>query len=111
MSQSSGPPSEQEPMDDLDAQFIWRSMLQLDSDEEFEDATPTRFPGFVNEPVWSSVYETLMQQSVADYETMKAALPRCMQMIQQDLQAIVDQVSVDRGSTKGDRGGTMCRTK
>ena len=56
-------------------------------------------------------YETLMQQSVADYETMKAALPRCMQMIQQDLQAIVDQVSVDRGSTKGDRGGTMCRTK
>ena len=31
VSQSSAPPSEQEPMDDLDAQFIWRSTLQLDS--------------------------------------------------------------------------------
>eukprot|EP00439_Symbiodinium_sp_Y106_P000708 s4092_g1.t1 len=104
VSQGSAPPSEQEPMDDLDAQFIWRSTLQLDSDEEFEDATPTRFPGFINEPVWSSVYETLLQQSVPDYETMKAALPRCMQMIQQDLQAIVDQVSVDHGFHEGASG-------
>ena len=80
-SRSGEAPPQTGPMDDLDAQFVWRSLLQLDSDEEFEDEHPTRFPGFINEPIWSSVYETLMQQTAEDYETMRAALPRCMHMI------------------------------
>ena len=88
---------EEGPMDDLDAKFVWRSMLGLESDEDYEDEQPERMPGFVNEPTWSSVYETLMSHTEAHFRTMRAALPGCMQMIQGGLQSIVDQVSSDRG--------------
>ena len=62
-------------MDDLDAKFVWRSMLGLESDEDYEDEQPEHMPGFVNEPTWSSVYETLMSHTEADFRTMRAALP------------------------------------
>ncbi|CAE7260755.1 unnamed protein product [Symbiodinium sp. CCMP2592] len=80
-----------------DAHFIWRAMLQLESDEECEDAEPQRMPGFINDPVWSSVWETLMNQSEPAFRLMRRALPGFLELVGQDLQSIVDQVAHQRG--------------
>ena len=85
------------PQDLEDAQFIWRAMLQLDSDEEGDTDNPDRIPGFINEPFWSSVWETLSDQSEAAFRLMRRALPGFLDLVGQELQSIVDQVGHARG--------------
>ena len=94
---SEGETAESEPQDIEDAQFIWRAMLQLDSDEEAETDEPGRMPGFINEPYWSSVWETLNDQSEPAFRLMRQALPGFIHLLGQELQNIVDQVSHRRG--------------
>ena len=83
-------------MDPQSAQFHWRTILGWDSDDEFEDAQPVRWPGFINDPVWSNVYESLMDLPDHQIQMMAAELPETMRLVQQDLVAIVQQVSIDR---------------
>ena len=94
---SEGETAESEPQDIEDAQFIWRAMLQLDSDEEAETDEPGRMPGFINEPYWSSVWETLNDQSEPAFRLMRRALPGFIHLLGKELQNIVDQVSHRRG--------------
>ena len=97
---SSQRPQNSEPTEDLDLQdasFQWRAILGWESDEDYEDAEPTRWPGFINDPTWSNVYESLMDMPESHVQQMAVALPETMRLIQQDLLAIVQQVSVDRG--------------
>ena len=71
--------------------------MQLDSDEEAETDEPGRMPGFINEPYWSSVWETLNDQSEPAFRLMRRALPGFIHLLGQELQNIVDQVSHRRG--------------
>ena len=87
----------QEDLDPQDASFQWRAILGWESDEDYEDEEPTSWPGFINDPTWSNVYESLMDMPENHVQQMMAALPETMRLIQQDLLAIVQQVSVDRG--------------
>ncbi|CAE7808075.1 unnamed protein product [Symbiodinium sp. CCMP2592] len=89
--------AETEPQDMEDAHFIWRAVLQLESDEECEEAEPQRMPGFINDPVWSNVWETLANQSEPAFRLMRRALPGFLELVGQDLQSIVDQVAYQRG--------------
>ena len=61
---------EGEELDGLGAAFLWRTMLGLDTDSDYEDENPTHMPGFLNEPAYSTVYETLMDKSPSEYSTM-----------------------------------------
>ena len=72
-------------------------MLGLDTDSDYEDEEPSHMPGFVNEPAYSTVYETLMDKPPEEYAMMVAALPNFVELLQSDLQAIAARVGHERG--------------
>ncbi|CAE7872476.1 unnamed protein product [Symbiodinium necroappetens] len=74
-----------------------RTMLRLDTDSDFEDETPMHMPGFLNEPTYSTVYETLQDKTPAEFQTMAAALSNFVGLVHSDLQAIVARVGHERG--------------
>ena len=84
-------------MDELGASFLWRTLLILDTDSDYEDEVPDRMPGFINEPAYSTVYETLMDKNPQEYQAMLEALPHFIGLLQSDLKAILDRVAHDRG--------------
>ena len=87
-------------LDELGASFLCRTMLGplgLDTDSDYEDEEPSQMPGFVNEPAYSAVYETLMDKTPEKYATMVAALPNFVELLHNDLQAIAARVGHERG--------------
>ena len=97
-----------EEMDALGASFLWRSLLGLETDSDYENEEADRMPGFVNEPAYSTVYETLADQPPQAFAAMQESLPRFVELLHNDLQAIVDRVGAERGigssaaATRGD---------
>ena len=81
----------------MSSSFLWRTLLGLDTDSDYEDEVPDRMPGFINEPRYSAVYETLMDKTPQEYDTMMEALPQFIGLLQADLKAILDRVAHDRG--------------
>ena len=81
-----------EEMDEWGASFLWRSLLGLETDSDYENEEPDRMPGFVNEPAYSTVYETLMDQPPQAFATMQESLPRFVELLHNDLRPIVDRV-------------------
>ena len=107
-----------EEMDELGASFLWRSLLGLETDSDYENEEADRMPGFVNEPAYSTVYETLADQPPQAFAAMQESLPRFVELLHNDLQAIVDRVGAERGigssaaTTRGDdeAAGGVCGT-
>ena len=90
-------PEPDEDLDELGASFLWRTLLRLDTDSDFEDETPEHMLGFLNEPTYSTVYETLQDKTPAEFQTMAAALSNFVGLVHSDLQAIVARVAHERG--------------
>ena len=87
----------EEELDELGAAFLWRTMLGLDTDSDYEDEEPTRMPGFVNEPAHSTVFETLMDKTPEEFALMVSTLPQFIELLHNDLRAITDSVGHQRG--------------
>ena len=88
---------EGEPLDELGASFLWRTLLGLDTDSDYEDEQPQRMPGFINEPAYSTVFETLMDKSPAEFQVMADALPNFVGLLSSELHDIVARVVHERG--------------
>ena len=87
----------EEGRDEEEPSFLWRTLLGLDTDSDYEDEEPQRMPGFINEPAYSTVFETLMDKSPAEFQVMAEALPNFVGLLSSELHDIVARVGHERG--------------